>query len=88
LITITPLAHKNPSVPDVLSQLLQSQGIDIFRLAKVDWLQTSGYIRAIPRDELFVVGNTIIESCFALEFCVDEVADSLGNLLSKLGADP
>ncbi|KAF2478414.1 uncharacterized protein BDR25DRAFT_365697 [Lindgomyces ingoldianus] len=101
--TMPPRFHEafkpaNPFPPEIVrgaeeelgnfALLLQSQGVNVFRPAKVDWLQTGGYTGAMPRDGLLVVGNTIIESCFAWKCRVDEVANSLGNLLSKLGANP
>jgi glycine amidinotransferase len=70
------------------ASLLRSQGIHVLRSAKVDWLQTGGYTGAMPRDGLLVVGNTIIESCFAWKCRANEVADSLGALLSKLEVNP
>ena len=50
---------------DNLAAVLEDEGVRIYRPDLVDWLEVGGYTGAMPRDALLVVGNTIIESCFA-----------------------
>lgn len=74
---------------DNFARILQNEGITVHRPHEVNWLLTNrGYTGAMPRDGLLVVGNTIIESCFAWHSRTDEVSLALGNLLSAFQSNP
>jgi glycine amidinotransferase len=73
---------------DNFAELLEDEGIQVFRPKKIDWQGKKGYTGAMPRDGLLVVGNTVIESCFAWDCRQDEVMLGLGDLLTRLGTNP
>jgi glycine amidinotransferase len=73
---------------DHFTHLLEKEGIKTYRPKTVDWLQVGGYTGAMPRDGLLVVGNTIIEACFAWRSRSREVELALGQFLDVLERDP
>ena len=50
---------------DQLAEILQREGIKVYRPKNVDWHSNGGYTSSMPRDGLLAVGNYIIESAFA-----------------------
>ncbi|MCJ1391114.1 hypothetical protein MMC18_003976 [Xylographa bjoerkii] len=73
---------------EVFCELLRREGIQVYRANEVDWLDAQGYTGSMPRDALLVVGNTIIESCFAWRCRASEVEAAWGQLLSQLAGNP
>lgn len=74
---------------DHLATLLEKEGIHVYRPPQhVDWLAVGGYTGAMPRDGLMVVGNTIIEACFAWPSRDREISLAFGSILKLLSQDP
>lgn len=69
-----------------LAAFLESQGVKVHRPRLVDWGKVGGYTGSMPRDALLVVGNTIIESCFAWSCRRDEVHLAYRGILDRLEA--
>jgi N-dimethylarginine dimethylaminohydrolase len=67
-----------------LASLLDLRGIKVHRPRLVDWGKVGGYTGTMPRDALLVVGDTIIESCFARKCRRDEVQLAYGNTMDTL----
>ncbi|KAK6541888.1 hypothetical protein TWF694_007665 [Orbilia ellipsospora] len=69
---------------DNLARVLESHGVKVHRPENVNWEVISGYTGAMARDGLMVVGNHIIESCYAWKCRRNEIELAYGPLLSKL----
>ncbi|KAL8784907.1 MAG: hypothetical protein Q9195_008844 [Heterodermia aff. obscurata] len=73
---------------DNLATVLEAEGIKVYRSTPgIDWLASKGYTGAMPRDGLLVVGNTIIESCFAWSCRSREIQLAYASLLDELAED-
>lgn len=72
---------------DGLVNVLQEEGIKVFRPTQVDWYNTGGYTAAMPRDGLITVGNTIIEAPFSWGCRKREIDLAYSAVLTKLEED-
>ena len=72
---------------DHFVSVLEKEGIRVYRPDDVDWHAVGGYTGAMPRDGLFVIGNTLIEACFAWNCRRSEIDLAFSRLLHELGAD-
>ncbi|KAF3907838.1 hypothetical protein AA313_de0207608 [Arthrobotrys entomopaga] len=79
-----PITSKATSELDNFARVLESHGVKVHRPELVNWGDVSGYTGAMARDGLMVVGNHIIESCYAWKSRRDEVKLAYGSLLSTL----
>lgn len=69
-----------------LAAFLEGRGVRVHRPSSVDWGEIGGYTSSMPRDALLVVGNTIIESCFAWNCRRDEIHFAYRAILDRLEA--
>lgn len=69
-----------------LAALLEKRGVKVHRPSLVDWGKVGGYTSSMPRDALLVVGNTIIESCFAWNCRRQEIHLAYRAILDRLEA--
>ena len=73
---------------DHLASLLEKEGIHVYRPPQdIDWCGVSGYTGAMPRDGLMVIGNTVIEACFAWPSRNREISLAFGSILKELSQD-
>ena len=72
---------------DLLVSILQKEGIRVYRPDNVQWMEHGGYSGAMPRDGLIVVGDRIIEACFAWRCRQQEVDLAFKNLFHEIGND-
>ena len=71
-----------------LTTILQKEGIQVHRPNLVNWGKIGGYTAAMPRDALLVVGETVIESCYAWSCRRREVELAFEHILDELQRDP
>ncbi|KAF9700538.1 hypothetical protein EKO04_001732 [Ascochyta lentis] len=71
---------------DNLADVMQKEGIRVYRPNKVNWLKMQGYTGAMPRDGLITVGSTIIEAPFAWRCRRHEITLAYSEILSELGS--
>ncbi|KFY63145.1 hypothetical protein V496_04155 [Pseudogymnoascus sp. VKM F-4515 (FW-2607)] len=69
---------------DGLVNVLEKEGVKVFRPKHVDWYDAGGYTAAMPRDGLITVGNTIIEAPFSWGCRKREIDLAYSGLLAKL----
>ena len=82
------IVQKAEAELDCFASLLQAEGIQVYRPPTgIDWSAERGYTGAMPRDGLLVIGNVIIEACFAWKCRGREVELAYGALLDKLAED-
>lgn len=71
---------------DNLAEVLQKEGIRVYRPNKVNWLKVQGYTGAMPRDGLMTVGSALIEAPFAWRCRRHEITLAYSDILSELGS--
>ena len=69
---------------DGLVNVLQQEGVQVFRPKNIDWYDVGGYTAAMARDGLITVGNTIIEAPFSWECRKREIELAYSGVLSEL----
>lgn len=67
--------------------ILEKECVRIYRPDDVQWAQHGGYTGAMPRDGLIVVGNTIIEACYAWTCRRREIDLAFGSFFREIGKD-
>ena len=73
---------------DQFVNILQGEGIQVYRPEIVDWAKAGGYTAAMPRDGLLTVGNSIIEACFSWGCRKHEIDLAFSETLHQLANDP
>ncbi|KAI0438850.1 lysine amidinotransferase [Xylaria telfairii] len=86
----------NPFPPEILAKaqqeldnfadLLQKQGVRVYRPNKVDWVKVKGYTGSMPRDGLLSVGSMLIEAPFAWRCRRHEISLAYSDILSELSS--
>ncbi|KAL9099681.1 MAG: hypothetical protein Q9163_004855 [Psora crenata] len=72
---------------EVFTAILEREKIKVYRPKPVPWIETAGYTGAMPRDGLMVVGNTIIEACYAWRCRRREIPLAFSCILDELEKD-
>ncbi|KAK6067505.1 hypothetical protein SCUP234_08829 [Seiridium cupressi] len=74
---------------DHLADLLQKEGLRVYRPKKVNWVEAQGYTGAMPRDGLMTVGSTLITAPFAWRCRHREIELAYSDILLELSdGDP
>ncbi|KAH8159762.1 hypothetical protein CIB48_g8484 [Xylaria polymorpha] len=86
----------NPFPPEILvkaqeeldnfADLLQKQGVRVYRPNKVDWVKAKGYTGSMPRDGLLSVGSMLIEAPFAWRCRRHEISLAYSDIISELSS--
>ncbi|KAL8634798.1 MAG: hypothetical protein Q9228_007639 [Teloschistes exilis] len=67
--------------------ILEREDIKTYRPRTIRWSEVGGYTGAMPRDGMLVVGNTIIEACYAWKCRKQEIRLAFGPVLDQLEKD-
>ncbi|KAI0405068.1 lysine amidinotransferase [Xylaria palmicola] len=69
---------------DNFADVLQKQGVRVYRPREVNWVDANGYTGAMPRDGLMTVGSKLIEAPFAWGCRRNEISLAYSDILSEL----